>query len=135
MLSLIFLGARLLGIVNTRYDWVIFSLLYIGDATMLRLLYSLLTRKKEPRQGPPPPPPSAQAKKIVKQKGLVYWIGLILITASIVGLFGIFWFTTVIYHNLQPDFLKGLVPVIVACFAFLLLGSHMVSSGITEEEK
>jgi len=31
MLCLIFLILRILGIVNTSYDWLIFALLYIGD--------------------------------------------------------------------------------------------------------
>ena len=68
------------------------------------------------------------------EKTWVFWIGLILLALASVALFGIFWMVTVVmYPANRMEFLKGLVPLIVGGFVFVLIGLYMMKSGVKEK--
>ncbi len=65
------------------------------------------------------------------EKSFVFWIGLIILGLSSVGLFGIFWMVTVVmYPANRMEFLKGSVPLIVGGVVFILIGLYMMKSGV-----
>ena len=69
------------------------------------------------------------------EKTIVFWIGLILLASASVALFGIFWIVAVVlYPANRMEFLKGIVPLIVGGFVFVLLGLYMMRSGIEKSQ-
>jgi xanthine/uracil permease len=69
------------------------------------------------------------------EKTDVFWIGLIILGLTSVGLFGVLWMVTVVmYPENRLEVLKGLVPVIVGGVVFLLIGLYMMRSGVKKSE-
>jgi len=65
------------------------------------------------------------------EKGFVFWIGLIILGLSSVGLFGILWMI-VVWDGYGDRFamLKYQVPTIVGAVVFILIGLYMMKSGL-----
>lgn len=60
-------------------------------------------------------------------KGMVYWVGLILLALAAVVLFGIFCMVGVVmYPANRMEFLKGVVPLMVGAVVFMLIGMSMM---------
>ena len=71
-----------------------------------------------------------------KQRTMVFWVGLIVFCLASVVLFEIVWMTTVVMHPpLQPDFLRGVVPLIAGCIVFMIIGAYMMRSEGKQEEE
>lgn len=64
---------------------------------------------------------------------MVFWVGLILFSLASVVLFEIVWMAAVVMQPpLQPDFLKGVVPLIVGGIVFMAIGIFMMRQGKRE---
>ena len=68
----------------------------------------------------------------MKERSIVFWVGLILFCLALVELFGIAWMTSMIIGPLTREhwvrYVKGLVPLIVAGIVFLVIGIAMMKS-------
>ena len=68
------------------------------------------------------------------EKTMVYWIGLILLSAASVALFGILWMIAFTVHtSLRADVISRgpLVPAVVGGVVFIIIGIHMIQEGVT----
>ena len=65
------------------------------------------------------------------EKSFVFWIGLIILGLSSVGLFGILWMI-VVWDGYMDRFymLRQAVPVIVGAVVFILIGLYMMKSSV-----
>ena len=65
------------------------------------------------------------------EKTFVFWIGLIILGLTSVGLFGMLW-TIAIWDGYINRFtmFKQAVPVIVGLVVFILIGLYMMKSGV-----
>jgi hypothetical protein len=65
------------------------------------------------------------------EKSFVFWIGLIILGLSSVGLFGILWMI-VVWDGYMDRFymLRQAVPVIVGAVVFVLIGLYMMKSSV-----
>ena len=66
----------------------------------------------------------------MKERTIVFWVGLILFALALVELFGIAWM--MIWFPPSSEFMKGLVPPIVAGVVFTVIGVWMMKSGKKE---
>jgi hypothetical protein len=68
------------------------------------------------------------------EKSFVFWIGLIILGLSSVGLFGILWMI-VVWDGYMDRFymLKQAVPVIVGAVVFIIIGLYMMKSGVKKK--
>ena len=67
------------------------------------------------------------------EKPMVYWIGLILLSAASVVLFGVLWMVTVVLHPSMRDILRSpLVPAVVGGIVFIFIGVYMMRAGVSE---
>ena len=67
----------------------------------------------------------------MKKRGIVFWAGLVLFSLASVVLFEIVWMTAVVMYPanvIRTQFLKGLVPLIVGCVVFMVIGIAMMKS-------
>ena len=64
------------------------------------------------------------------EKTFVFWIGLIILAFSSVGLFTVVW-----YYVIYPSdyYLKTSVPLIVGAVVFIFIGLYMMKSGVEEK--
>ena len=70
------------------------------------------------------------------EKTLVYWIGLILLSAALLALFQIFWmFAFVIPQSVRNIYRSPLVPVIVGGIVFAVIGIYMMREGVSETHR
>ena len=71
-----------------------------------------------------------------KLKTMVYWFGLILLSAASVFLFGVFWmFMIVTRPSYHMYYLKSpLVPSIVGGVVFAFIGMFMMRAGVSERQ-
>ena len=65
----------------------------------------------------------------MKERTMVFWVGLILFSLAAVGLFEIVWVLYLMYPANRMRFLEGLVPLIVSGVVFLFIGTYMMTSG------
>jgi len=65
----------------------------------------------------------------MKERTMVFWVGLILFCLASWNLFQIVWMTTVVMAPVHPEFVKGLVPGIVGGVVFMVIGIVMMRSG------
>ena len=65
--------------------------------------------------------------RVSKQRTMVFWVGLILFCLALVELFGIAWM--VFWFPPPSEYLKGLVPPIVAGVIFTAIGIYMMRQG------
>lgn len=70
------------------------------------------------------------------KKTMVYWIGLILLSAASVFLFGVFWMYMIFTRpSLHMYYLKSpLVPAIVGGVVFVFIGIFMMRAGVRRGE-
>jgi len=68
------------------------------------------------------------------EKSFVFWIGLIILGLSSVGLFGILWMI-VVWDGYMDRFymLRQTVPVIVGAVVFILIGLYMMKSSVKKK--
>lgn len=72
-------------------------------------------------------------EQIKREKTMVFWIGLILLSLTSVVLFQILWMAAVVmYPANRLEFLKGVVPLIVGGVLFVLRGAYMTREGTYE---
>lgn len=65
------------------------------------------------------------------EKTMVYWIGLILLGAASVFLFGFLWMFIVILHPSHREIVRSpLIPMIVGGVVFVLIGIYMMRTGL-----
>lgn len=70
------------------------------------------------------------------EKTVVFWVGLIILGLTSVGLFGVLWMVAVVmYPENRIEVLKGLVPVIVGGVVFLLIGLYMMKYGMKQRSE
>jgi len=68
------------------------------------------------------------------EKTIVFWIGLIILGLSPVGLFGILWMMAVWNgYRYGLSMLRQGVPVIVGGVVFILIGLYMMKSSVREK--
>ena len=68
----------------------------------------------------------------MRERTMVFWVGLILLALAGIELFGIVWMMAVVMYPadvIRTQFLKGMVPPIVGGVVFLLIGVVMMRSG------
>ena len=70
------------------------------------------------------------------EKTMVYWIGLILLSAASVFLFGVFWMFMIVTHpSHHMYYLKSpLVPAIVGGVVFVFIGMFMMRAGVSKRQ-
>jgi len=67
------------------------------------------------------------------EKTWVFWIGLIMLSLALLGLFQILWLWTM-YSYYSSDYWKSMVPIIVGAIVFILIGLYMMKSGVKKEQ-
>lgn len=68
------------------------------------------------------------------EKTTVFWIGLILLSAASVFLFGVLWIVAAVFHpNFRREIVRSpLIPAIVGGVVFIFIGIYMMRSGVSE---
>jgi len=65
----------------------------------------------------------------MKERTMVFWVGLILFSLASLLLFEIVWMLAVVMAPVHPDFALGFVPRIVGSVVFVVIGIVMMRSG------
>ena len=71
----------------------------------------------------------------MKERTMVFWMGLILFCLAASVLFEIVWMLAVVMAPVHPDFALGFVPRIVGGIVFVVIGVVMMRSGRRKGER